>query len=64
MFEVDRALEVEAIVLYDEAARYSSRFRDAASRQLFTALRTDEEEHLRDLDVMLSRLQDQERRRA
>jgi bacterioferritin len=64
MFEVDRALEVAAIALYDEAARYSGRFRDTASQQLFTALRTDEEEHLRDLDVMLGRLQDQERHRA
>jgi bacterioferritin len=64
MFEVDRALEVDAIRLYDEAARYSDRVRDAASHRLFTELRSDEEGHLRDLDVMLSRLQDQGKRYA
>ncbi len=64
MFEVDRELEIDAIRLYDEAAHYSGRFRDDASHRLFTELRTDEEGHLRDLDVMLTRLQDEGRRRA
>lgn len=64
MFEVDRALEVDAIRLYDEAAQYSRRFCDDASHRLFTELRTEEEGHLRDLDVMLGRLQDEGRRRA
>jgi bacterioferritin len=64
MFEVDRHLEVEAIRLYDEAARYSARFRDEASHGLFTELLGDEEGHLRDLDTMLIRLQGEERRHA
>lgn len=64
MFELDRNLEVDAIRLYDEAARYSERFHDEASHRLFTELLEDEAGHLRDLDAMLTRLQGEERSHA
>ncbi len=49
-------------MLYDEALRFSQRFRDQAAGQLFAALLADEQAHLGELDRMLAALADKEKR--
>lgn len=53
MLLIDRVIETQAIRLYDEAALYCARVRDAVSHQLFSALLEDELSHLREIDRML-----------
>ncbi len=52
----DRALEVEAVHLYEEAARYCARARDERCRALFTNILNDEVEHIQELDVWMRSL--------
>ncbi|MBI3345369.1 MAG: bacterioferritin [Gammaproteobacteria bacterium] len=46
----DRLLEVEAVRLYEEAARYCARARDERCRALFVKILDDEVEHIHELD--------------
>ena len=52
----DRVLEVEAVHLYEEAARYCARARDERCRALFTKILDDEVEHIQELDVWMRSL--------
>ena len=52
----DRALEVEAVHLYEEAARYCARTRDERCRVLFTEILDDEVEHIQELDAWMRSL--------
>ena len=60
MLELDRVLEADAILLYEEAVRYCERFREETARRLFYELMQDEEHHLSEIDVMLAALQEKE----
>lgn len=62
MLALDRKLELDAVLLYDEALRFSQRFRDEASGHLFAALLADEQAHLAELDRMLATHADKEKR--
>ena len=62
MLALDRQLELEAVHLYDDALRYSQRYRDEASGRLFAALLADEQSHLSELDRMLALLANKEKR--
>jgi bacterioferritin len=64
MIEIDRALEVEAIRLYEEAAAYCVRVRDSAHHALFDNILRDELQHLDELDKMSASLPEKERRYA
>lgn len=61
MLALDRQLELEAVRLYDDALRYSQRYRDEASSRLFAALLADEQHHLAELDRLLAELADKEK---
>lgn len=56
MLLIDRELEIEAIHLYDEAARYSQRIRDQEALHLFAQLLQEEQQHLASLDGWLQEL--------
>jgi bacterioferritin len=62
MLVLDRQLELDAVLLYDEAQHFSQRFRDEASSRLFAALLADEQAHLGELDRMLAALAEKEKR--
>ena len=62
MLRLDRQLELDAVLLYDAALRFSQRFRDEAAGQLFAALLADEQAHMGELDRMLAALADKEKR--
>ncbi|MEW6354051.1 MAG: ferritin-like domain-containing protein [Pseudomonadota bacterium] len=49
----DRVLELEAVHLYEEAARYCARMRDERCRALFSKILDDEVEHIHELDEWL-----------
>lgn len=61
MIEIDRVLEVEAVRLYEEAAAYCTRVRDAGHQALFAQILRDELQHLDELDKMRSDLNEKER---
>ena len=52
----DRVLEVEAVRLYEEAARYCARVRDERCHALFAKILDDEVEHIQELDGWLRTL--------
>jgi len=52
----DRVLEVEAVRLYEEAARYCARARDERCRALFAKILDDEVEHIQELDEWIRSL--------
>lgn len=54
MLRIDRQLEWQAVVLYDEARQVSERLRDADLVALFSSLLADERRHLEELDTMLA----------
>ncbi len=56
MLVADWHLETEAIRLYEEASRYSTRIRDEASSHLFTNLLQEERQHLEALELWLTDL--------
>ncbi len=56
MLLIDRELEIEAIRMYQEAAHYCGRMRDGETQTLFAGLLQDELGHLRDLDSMLTEI--------
>ena len=56
MLQIDRALEIEAIHLYEEAAHYCARVRDSETQALCADILQDELGHLRDLDRMLTEI--------
>ena len=62
MLALDRQLELDAVLLYDDALGYCQRYRDEASARLFAALLADEQSHLAELDRMLAALADKEKR--
>ena len=64
MLAIDRVLEVEAVRLYEEAAAYCVRVRDAEHHALFQQILHDELEHLRELDRMEAGLRTKEKRYA
>jgi bacterioferritin len=64
MLAIDRALEVEAVRLYEEAAAYCTRVRDFAHHALFAQIQRDEMQHLDELDKMASAHREKERRYA
>ncbi len=64
MLAIDRVLEVEAVRLYEEAAAYCARVRDAAHHGLFQMILHDELEHLQELDRMEADLRSKEKRYA
>lgn len=53
----DRQIEVDALELYREAVGYCEQVQDYASRDLFSTLLAEEEEHLDWLDTQLERFQ-------
>lgn len=53
----DRQIEIDALELYREAVGYCEQVQDYASRDLFSTLLTEEEEHLDWLDTQLDRFQ-------
>lgn len=55
----DRTLEVEAVYLYEEAARYCARVRDERCYALFTQILNDEMEHIQELDEWIRSLDTQ-----
>jgi bacterioferritin len=57
MVRIDRQLEWQAVVLYDEALQFSERCRDADLMALFSRLLADERGHLEELDNMLAHAQ-------
>lgn len=57
MLLIDRALEVEAVRLYEEAVHYCARIRDGETQALFASLLQDELDHLGELDRMLAEIQ-------
>ena len=61
MLALDRQLELDAVRFYDEAWRYTQRFRDRASSQLFAVLLADEQAHLNELDRLLAELAEKEK---
>lgn len=62
MLVMDRQLELDAVLLYDEAQRFCQRFRDEPSGRLFATLLADEQAHLGELDRMLAALAQKEKR--
>lgn len=56
MLTADWHLEADAIRLYAEASRYSTRIRDEASCRLFTGLLQEERQHLEALELWLADL--------
>ncbi len=60
MLLIDRELELEAIRLYDEAARYCQRVRHAQAFELFAVLLREEQEHLASVEKWLLEVQRQE----
>lgn len=54
MLLIDRALEIEAIHAYDDAARYCARIGDRATEGLFAGLLREELEHLESIDEALA----------
>lgn len=56
MLMIDRELEVDAIRLYEEAAQYCARMRDAVTDGLFSSLLEEELCHLREIDRMLMQM--------
>ncbi len=64
MFAIDRVLEVEAVRLYEEAAAYCIRVRDAGHHALFSKIMHDELHHLDELDKMSASQQPKEKRYA
>ena len=57
MLHIDRALEIEVIRLYEDAARYCARMRDSETQTMFDSLRQDELGHLHELDRQLQEIQ-------
>jgi bacterioferritin len=53
----DRQIEIDALELYREAVGYCEEVQDYASRDLFSTLLAEEEEHLDWLDTQLERYQ-------
>ncbi len=53
----DRQIEIDALELYREAVGYCEQVQDYASRDLFSTLLAEEEEHLDWLDTQLERYQ-------
>lgn len=53
----DRQIEIDALELYREAVGYCEQVQDYATRDLFSTLLAEEEEHLDWLDTQLERLQ-------
>ena len=51
-----RAMEVEAVSLYQEAAAYCARIRDERHRALFERLKMDELAHAEELSAWIARL--------
>lgn len=64
MIAIDRALEVEAVRLYEEAAAYCARVRDTTHHALFDRILRDELQHLEELDKMRASLPNKEKRYA
>ena len=62
MLLTDRAFEVEAVRLYQEAVRYCEWRRDEPHRALFARILEDELEHIRELDAWLAALPKEVRR--
>ena len=56
--EADSKLEAKAVVMYNNAIRISREEGDDVSRELFTLLLKDEEEHLDWLDTQLHMIQE------
>ncbi|MDA8327637.1 MAG: ferritin-like domain-containing protein [Betaproteobacteria bacterium] len=56
MLLIDRALEIEAIRLYEEATNYCARIRDGETQALLTAILQDELGHLNELNRMLTEI--------
>jgi bacterioferritin len=56
MAESDHKAEVEAIALYNEAARIAAEEKDNGSRDLFIRLLKVEEEHLDELEIELHQI--------
>ncbi len=57
MWQINRELEIEAIRLYDEGARYCTRIRDSETQALFADIMQEEVGHLRALEQQLSTTQ-------
>jgi bacterioferritin len=53
----DRQIEIDALELYREAVGYCEQVQDYATRDLFSTLLAEEEEHLDWLDTQLERFQ-------
>ena len=56
MLQIDRLLEIEAIHLYEEAAKYCGRRQDMETQTLMLDILKDELGHLKELDQQLSTL--------
>ena len=56
MLRIDRELELDAVLLYQDALAYARRCRDDVSAALFAELLADEQHHLAELDRLLSEL--------
>lgn len=50
LLEADRALEINAVRLYEAALAHARKVRDTAAERLFAQLLEEEAEHVRDLD--------------
>lgn len=62
MLEIDRAIEMEAVRVYQEAVRYCEWRRDEPNHALFARILEDEIEHIRELDAWLATLPREARR--
>ncbi len=60
MIAIDRLLEIEAVRLYEEAAAYCARVRDAEHHALFQRILRDEVQHLDELGKMEAALKPEE----
>jgi len=58
MLLLDRELELDAVLLYQDALAYARRCRDDAAAVLFAELLADEQGHLAELDRMLTEMAD------
>lgn len=56
MLLLDRELELNAVLLYQDALQFAQRCRDGVMADLFAELLADEEAHLAELDRMLADL--------
>lgn len=54
MLQINRQLEWQAILLYDEALQSSQQQRDHELTQLFGHLLHEEQQHLQELDILLA----------